>query len=51
VLGRIGTEEATKALTEVAAHDTSSEVREEAVAALAEVIRRRNETAIEDSTG
>ena len=51
VLGEIGSEEATKALTEVSAHDTSSEVREEAIAALAEVIRRRKGAAFEDSTG
>src|SRR5207245_487516 len=41
VLGEMATQEATKALTDVAAHDTSSEVREEAIAALAAVIRRR----------
>src|SRR5437588_135419 len=51
VLGEIGSDAATKALTEVSAHDTSSEVREEAIAALAEVIRRRNAAAFEDSTG
>ncbi len=51
VLGEINTEEGTRALTQIAARDTSSEVREEAIAALGEVIRRRKDSAFEDSSG
>ena len=46
VLGEIASQEATNALTQVAAHDTSSEVREEAIAALGEVIRRRRASSL-----